>query len=157
MTQDHKNQTKRRTLTPSVTRDTALALAAQAGASGITSSDVAHARGITQQSAAILLGRMAADGLLVNVRRSHKDSRYYLPEHAPTLNAALKEKKIQPLTSIRAANVRLDPGAEAISTPATKITSVKAPPGRFEFQPPPGWKGQITRDWRERRLQEAQR
>ena len=35
-----------------------------------------------------------------------------------------------------------------------KLTVAPPPKDRFAFYPPPGWKGAITRDWQERRLQE---
>lgn len=36
---------------------------------------------------------------------------------------------------------------------SVKVQVHPTPLGRFEFEPPKGWKGQITRDWMDRRLQ----
>lgn len=48
------------------------------------------------------------------------------------------------------------PVAPVITWPDNvKVTKAPTPKdSRFTFDPPPGWKGQITRDWMDRRLQE---
>ena len=37
-----------------------------------------------------------------------------------------------------------------------KVTRYQTPPNLFDFTPPPGWRGQITHDWMDRRLQGVQ-
>ena len=37
-----------------------------------------------------------------------------------------------------------------------KVQAIPTPPPRFAFTPPPGWRGQITHDWMDRRLQGVQ-
>ena len=141
--------------------DEALEILAQAGAEGISAAELAHRRGTTQASAYETLKFMTKIGKCVNRRPSYKVSRYYLFEHAPAVSVPAVTAQLQPskkyATTISAPSRTLfAPDAVAIITDCTKITSVKAPLGRFEFEPPPGWKGQITRDWQDRRLREIQ-
>jgi predicted transcriptional regulator len=36
-----------------------------------------------------------------------------------------------------------------------KVVTIPTPPGRFDFTPPEGWRGQLTHDWMDRRSQGA--
>jgi hypothetical protein len=57
-------------------------------------------------------------------------------------------------TRPRQSVVNLEPGVQLHH--GIKVTLCPAGKDqRYTFTPPPGWVGQITRDWRERRLQEA--
>ena len=81
--------------------------------------------------------------------KGHLRKRWYLAARLPKQIAVAPLRR---LTSIRDANVTM-PQGEPIITPATKVTV--CPSGtdqRFTFSPPPGWVGQITRDWREGRM-----
>lgn len=47
------------------------------------------------------------------------------------------------------------PKAKKIVWPEhVKVQAIPTPPPRFAFTPPPGWRGQITQDWMDRRLQQ---
>lgn len=76
----------------------------------------------------------------------HNKRRWYLPQHKPS------EPPLQPAT-----NVCVTPMPAAPKPAANGAVLVQCPAfedRRFTFDPPPGWVGEITRDWRERRLQE---
>jgi transposase len=58
--------------------------------------------------------------------------------------------------------VRSTKQAEPVAKPSkviwpesVKVQAIPTPPSRFAFEPPPGWRGQITHDWMDRRLQGA--
>lgn len=132
-----------------------LALLRSAGAAGARKQDIAALRGVTANAAYLVLHKLVQRGLAVNVRTTHKTSRYYLTEHAPAERPQRPPPK-QRLTSVRDENKRLPLDGEPIITERTKVT--RAEPfvdRRFTFDPPPGWRGQITRDWQARRLQVA--
>ena len=42
---------------------------------------------------------------------------------------------------------------KVIMPESVKVQVIPTPPSRFHFEPPPGWRGQITQDWLERRQQ----
>lgn len=134
-----------------------LAMLQRAGSRGITTTDVSHQRSVANATAYATLQRLVQRGRAVNVVYGHRDSRYYLPEHAP----AERPQQLRPrqrMTSVRDENTRLPLEGEPIITERTKVT--RAAPfvdRRFAFEPPPGWRGQITQDWRERRMREAGR
>lgn len=46
--------------------------------------------------------------------------------------------------------------AKVIMPDSVKVQVIPTPPSRFHFEPPPGWRGQITHDWMDRRLQGVQ-
>lgn len=75
--------------------------------------------------------------------KDHRTLRYFAPEHAP----AVPYRRAKQRTAAPSSGWK----GEAYTTPATVITV--APPfvDRFAFDPPPGWKGQITLD-REKEL-----
>lgn len=137
-----------------------LEMLAKAAHRGMLTSEIARARNITVSSAGNILARLIAAGKCVSVFIDGKTKRYFVPQYAPAhvepVAQQLLQKAARPPTTIRISPSRMDPDAPPIITERTKITVAKAPPGRFEFDPPPGWRGQITRDWRERRLQTAQ-
>jgi hypothetical protein len=134
---------------PTVAMDDIVRLVREAGESGMQPSQIAKARGVNRQSVERPLQRMLRDKRLVNVRPTYRHSLYFAPEFAPKVD----EKPAQRMTSIRDANARM-PAGDPIITAATKITRETAPLGRYEFKSPSGWTGQITRDWRERRLEQ---
>jgi hypothetical protein len=122
-----------------------------AGTAGMRPSAIADARGVKRPSVERPLARLLKARRLVSVRVSYRLVLLYAPEHAPKEPARVYAP-LRRLTSIRDANVMV-PQGDPIITPATKVTV--CPSGtdqRFTFSPPPGWVGQITRDWRERRL-----
>jgi hypothetical protein len=45
--------------------------------------------------------------------------------------------------------------ANVIWPETVKVTTIPTPPSRFAFEPPPGWRGQITHDWMDQRLSKA--
>jgi 23S rRNA-/tRNA-specific pseudouridylate synthase len=132
--------------------DDIVRLVREAGTSGMQPSQIAKARGVNRQSVERPLQRLLRDGRLVNFRPVYRQSLYFVPEFAPKAEKVY-ERPAQRMTSIRDANVRM-PAGDPIITAATKITRETAPIGRYEFKPPSGWTGQITRDWRERRMEQ---
>ena len=127
---------------PTTAMDDIERLVRASGRAGMGPVPIAKARGVKRPSVERPLQRLLAAGRLVNRRTSTKSSLYYAPEFAPEVMAPA-----QRTTSIRDANVTMPMGGEPIITPATKVTRAEPVPGRFEFKPPPGWRGQITSDW----------
>lgn len=132
---------------PATAMDDIERLVRESGRAGMTPTQLARARGVKRPSVERPIQRLVAAKRLVNHRQSQRVSLYFVPEFAPEV---LKAPPVR-LTSIRDANVTM-PQGEPIITAQTKITRADPAPGRFEFRPPQGWTGQITRDWRERRL-----
>jgi hypothetical protein len=122
---------------------------------------IAEALGLPKGIVSSLLSNIAADGHAVGrpapkgkaVRRLH----YWAPQHLPPL----PPPAAAPL--VRAKPARLPSLAPAVFADApvdySRAVVTVCPSGqdhRFSFTPPPGWRGTITRDWQERRLQEQQ-
>lgn len=133
---------------PATAMDDIERLVRESGKAGMTPTQLARARNVKRPSVERPIQRLVAAGRIVNSRVSQRVSLYFVPEFAPEVLKAPPQR----LTSIRDANVTM-PQGEPIITEQTRIT--RAAPfvdRRFAFDPPPGWTGQITRDWRERRL-----
>lgn len=83
--------------------------------------------------------------------RTRRDAqlRDNLRERAQRLAAGAKPVNTRPgrMGVVLDADAKLQDGA--------KITRAETPRGRFEFAPPAGWVGEITKDWRARRLEEC--
>lgn len=78
-----------------------------------------------------------------------------VPEVKPTAKTKPKAMPVEVRKSKTApAPTDVQP-AEVIWPKGVKVTSIPTPPSRFAFEPPPGWRGQITHDWMDRRLQGA--
>jgi hypothetical protein len=140
---------------PAPAQDAYMADARQAGAAGITSAGQSERHQCRQTTAARVINVMVTRGLLVGRHmggsgKSRATRTYFLPEFAPDVNAVAVVRKSAPKD--RPATVRLGDG-EPIIPPHVKVQD--CPSGkdhRFTFTPTAGWVGQITRDWRERRL-----
>lgn len=126
----------------------------QAGAAGINALTASHVLGVSRDRATVLLGQLAKERKITRVWRHGKEMAiWYMPELAPRMAVidAAPRKRDQPLSRLT-----LPPDAPAIVPPGVKVT--QCPHGvdsRFTFTPPPGWRGQITKDWRERRMREG--
>jgi DNA-binding MarR family transcriptional regulator len=122
-------------------------------ASGMLVSEIMAATGFLESSVSTQLARLHKAGKIAWVRdgakgKGHQRKRWYVAGLEPVAPVEPVKRR---LTSIRDANVTM-PQGDPIITPTTKITRVDPVPGRFEFKPPPGWRGAITTDWLERRL-----
>lgn len=124
------------------------------GLAGIQPSDIAHKLLTLRQNIERPLQRLLARGEIVNVRVSYRCSMYYVPRFAPKAPERVYVPTPKPARTTQIRDMRLTAtDGDAIVTPRTKITSVAAPPGRYAFNPPKGWVGEITKDWRARRLE----
>jgi hypothetical protein len=134
---------------------------ARAERHGLNTQQVADVLRATRNRAGAVLTNLANAGLVY--RRWHggrAPAQWWLASHAPADASSIVGPR-QRLHAVRQppARVGLDP-----ATPATNPHGVQVrviPHGtdhRFTFTPPAGWRGgQITRDWRARRLAEAKR
>lgn len=168
-------------MTPPVVMNDIERLVREAGPAGMRCNAIAQARDALMQWISRPLRVLIRDGRLAKLVVSHRHVVYFAPEFAPpaaVLNPAKetppkqkpgpkpkpiqKAKPIQaqggrqrrPSTSIRNANTAFL-ACEPVITADTKIT--RAEPfvdRRFVGETPPGWVGQITRDWLERRLEQ---
>lgn len=85
-------------------------------------------------------GRTSKPGPKPNPKQAPKK----VPQHAATARPA------KVITSIKTT------ASYEVTIPETaRFYKAPTPPGRFAFDPPPGWRGQITQDWLDRRLQGA--
>jgi ribosomal protein L44E len=74
----------------------------------------------------------------------------------PVPKAPPKPKKREELVLRRSEQAATPAQPTKIIWPETvKVQVHPTPPSRFAFEPPPGWRGQITHDWMDRRLQGA--
>lgn len=75
----------------------------------------------------------------------------------PKVEKPPKKKRVE-LVLQRSESVKPAPKAATVTWPENvKVTiAPQHKDSRYSFEPPPGWKGQITRDWMESRLQAAQ-
>lgn len=127
-----------------------LELVQQAGADGVNAVTASHALGVSRDRATYLLGQLAKERKISRVWRHGKQlAVWYMPDLAPRMAVidAAPRTRDQPMSRL---TLRAD--APAIFPPGLKVTH--CPHGvdtRFTFTPPPGWRGQITADWRERR------
>lgn len=125
-----------------------------AGRAGLAAQELADKYGIQRYTVIALLGLMRHAGQAVSVwTGGNTPARYYATKYAPAERPANKHTVV---ASKQAA--RLDPDAPAIVPPGVKRTV--CPSGRdhrFTADPLLAGRGVISGDWRERRLQEAQR
>ena len=137
------------------------------GSVGANSHDLARLASIDVRPASNAFCRLELLGKITSRRETEyapNGKRYYLPEFAPVGESARTEKprgrpvakKREPTVlahKVKSVTLRLDPSAPAIVPADVKVTI--APPfrdTRFVFDPPPGWRGEITTDWLDRRL-----
>lgn len=121
-----------------------------AGAAGLSTTAFMAKYGVTRNSVTMTLN---ASGEVL-CRRPHYNlpATWVLREFA----TADERRKIRQTLTIKPKALALAKDALA-ATQAREPKITRAKPfvdKRFAFDPPPGWVGQITRDWRERRLQE---
>lgn len=119
---------------------------------------VAQGVGTKASMVSSLLSQIAASGKAVSrpapqgkaVKRRH----YYAAQHAALMptQPPVAEKPVR-LHSLAPANFA---SAEADYSRAKVTLCPSGTDHRFTFTPPPGWRGAITRDWQDRRLQEQQ-
>lgn len=115
----------------------------QANPAGATSRELAVAIDCTWRRTMDIATKLTKAGSIVSMPNpgitDHRTNRYYAPEHAPAVpHRRAKQRTAAPSRAFE---------GEAFTTPDTVITI--APPfvdRRFKFDPPPGWKGQITLD-----------
>jgi len=140
-----------------VTLNQVLAVLRAAGKDGAVIGDVAFAISRGSTCTESRLRALQRDGRVTS-RREHpgtfgtgtRPARWFLAEFAPEERAA-EPRPLQAAPKSKA--VTLPAGADPIIPPTVKVTVCPAGVDhRFTFTPPPGWVGQITRDWREPRL-----
>lgn len=141
----------------------ALVLAAIQRRPGLNTAALASVTGVPVRRVANACSRMVAAKMIVWTGEP-RHRQYHPIELAPAgarsdLNARRKSDAPihAPPVSIKAQLLER-PQGETIMRDGVKVTI--CPSGRdqrFTFVPPPGWVGEITRDWSERRLGEATR
>lgn len=126
---------------------------ARAGQHGLNTQQVANVLRVTCNRASTVLCQLMRAG---QVQRKCPGGRapahWWLAGQGPKVQvtSTAPRTRSQPPT-----RVSLPADATVIVPPGLQVTV--CPHGvdnRFTFTPPKGWRGQITRDWRERRLQE---
>jgi hypothetical protein len=122
---------------------------------GATCAALVNVLGIKRERIATCCGNLIARGTVAYVGGA-RGRVYYAVEHAPdhAKRETMKRKPKPPdAPSITISHRRLPAAVgEAIVPPGVKVTI--CPAGldqRFTFHPPKGWRGQITRDWMERK------
>lgn len=137
-------------------RDRITAFLTACAGNGAALTEIAYAIGRRKTLTELRLGQMRRDGLVDSRRpaafsygNGTRPARWYLHQFVPAEELAVeaappKVEKSRALT--------LDPAAPPIVPPSVKVTRAPAPVERFAVSVPPGWVGQITRDWREARL-----
>ena len=111
---------------------------------GISTNEIAKQFDVTRDSVNKALHPLTSCGVVRMERKGRNaPGRWFIGPAPVTQRAAL---------TIRAKAVTLDPSAPAIVPAGVKVTVAPRPVDRFAVSVPPGWSGQITRDWRERRL-----
>ena len=79
-----------------------------------------------------------------------------LGKEAPKKLSRTEPKRVSiVLQSEKTKGPKLEPAAKVIWPKDVKVTVIPTPPSRFAFEPPKGWRGQITHDWMDRRLSKA--
>lgn len=126
-----------------------------AGRAGLAAQALADKYDIQRYTVIALLGLMRRDGQAVSVwTGGNTPARYYATQYAPPARAADKHS----IVTNNKHSARLDPDAPAINHGQVQVQI--CPAGRdhrFTADPLIAGRGVISSDWRERRLQEAQR
>lgn len=122
---------------------------------GLTYTQLSAALGIDRKRVSSACGRLVERKLAAYVADG-RSSLYYAAEHAPAgamTEIKPKARKVSPAPGITISHARIKPPTGEVIVPAgVKVTI--CPSGqdqRFTFHPPKGWRGQITRDWMERK------
>jgi hypothetical protein len=109
------------------------------GDSGALIAELEAHFGVSNQTASAYLQGLSIRGEVVSVYKSEGKSnrlkRWFAAEYMPK---ATQKKPAQQTTTW------LDPKAPAIIPAGVRITRAETPKPRFEFTPPPGWRGQIS-------------
>ena len=128
---------------------------AAAGRAGLAALDLAEKYSIRKFSVIQVLANLRHCGAVVSVWKGGKTpARYYLTECAPAERPADKHSVV----TNNKHSARLDPDAPAIVPPGVVVQVCPASRDfRFSADPAVAGRGVITRDWRERQLQETQR
>lgn len=116
---------------------------------------------LVAQAEYVAIRQAARSKTLADKARSEREKRGSTADYQPRTAKRSKQRKTEP-----AQHQRLILSQERIAEPAkpvkviwpetVKVQVHPTPPSRFAFEPPPGWRGQITNDWMERRLQGVQ-
>lgn len=81
------------------------------------------------------------------IQKKRREQRALRAEQAKQAKQALPIAEPKPLIVM--------PEPEVVYRDGKKVLVIPTPPGRFDFTPSKGWRGQITSDWLDRRLQGA--
>lgn len=141
------------------------AMAVVAASPGVAAKEVARALGLNDNVTSNRLLTLAKNGLLFRVKTRTSFRYYATPELAAQGRAdmakdAERGMKVRPIgevsgfgTSALKKRVRTKAAFEhgKVDTSKAKVQRVAAPPGRYD--PEPGFKGEFTREWEERRRQ----
>lgn len=106
-----------------------------------------------QHRESMRLKKQEARNLARRLQRE-KEAKALGKEVAPKAKPAAKAKPKAMPVEVRKktpAPVAAQP-EEVIWPKGVKLTTIPTPPSRFHFEPPPGWRGQITHDWMDRRM-----
>lgn len=120
---------------------------------GATRVEIGAALGISRAQTGKLIDRMMAVGSIVGVAEGGKGKDTRTKRYSPYSSASTKPAEFRRAKQRTAAPARPFEG-DARITSETRVTI--CPPfvdRRFEFDPPPGWRGAITQDWLASRLQ----
>ena len=142
------------------TMSRAASLLRERASQGATTVEIASALGVHENHAGGALNEMSKAGTVawhaIGDGICHNRRRWYLPEFKPAAAPVLLGSALNRPRVIKARSTRLNrnqapagPAPAPIVCPAFKDT-------RFAFDPPPGWVGEITRDWQESRLRKVQ-
>lgn len=128
-----------------------------AGREGLEVAAIANKHGVTAAGVHYMLRVLRIDGLAVaRWLGGSRPAVWFAIEHAPPDHGRPVNARTIVTASKHAA--RLDPAAPAIVPPGVVVQVCPASRDfRFSADPALAGKGQITRDWRERRLQEVRR
>ena len=128
-----------------------------AGSAGLAVADLAEKYGTSKEQCLQVLATLRHAGQAASVwRGGSTPARYYASQHAPT--DAGRPVNARTVMTAKKHAARLDPAAPAIVPPGVVVQVCPASRDfRFSADPAVAGRGVITRDWRERQLQETQR
>lgn len=117
--------------------------------SGATRIELEVALKIGQSTVGNVIGKLVAQKAIASVAvggagKDMRTRRYYAPHHAQKVEPRRAKQRTAPQKTPFDGEPRI--------TSETKVTI--CPPfvdRRFEFNPPPGWKGEVTREWEKER------
>lgn len=93
--------------------------------------------------------KMKARNLARKLERAAKPKSVPKPKKEPKRAKALVECARSATKTVAAPSQK---PVKVIMPESVKVQVIPTPPSRFHFEPPPGWRGQITHDWMDRRL-----